>query len=65
MLRPQMEQDAPTINDIKIPCLFWADNLALISATKDGLQNQLNVVSDCCSDWKLTLNAKNKNSNFQ
>ena len=56
----QMEQDAPTINDIKIPCLFWEDVLVLISTTKNGLQNQLNVVSDYCSDWKLTLNAEKK-----
>ena len=54
----QTEQDAPTINDIKIPCLFWADDLVLISTTKYGLQNQLNVVNDYCSDWKLTLNAE-------
>ena len=54
----QMEQDAPTINGIKIPCLFWADDLVLISTTKDGLQNQLNVVNDYCSNWKLTLNAE-------
>ena len=38
----QME---PTINDIKIPGLFWADDLVLTSASKDGLQNQLNVVN--------------------
>ena len=50
-LNLQMEQDAPTINDIKIPCLFWADDLVLISTTKD-------VVNDYCSDWKLTLNAE-------
>ena len=42
-----MEQDAPTINEIKIPCLLWADDLVLMS--KDGLQNQLNVVNDYCS----------------
>ena len=46
------------INDIKIPCLFWADDLVLISTTKDGLQNQVNVVNDYCSDQKLTLNAE-------
>ena len=56
----QMEQDAPTINDIKISCLFWANDLVLISTTKDGLRNQLNVVNDYCSDWKLTLNAEKK-----
>ena len=54
----KMEQDTPTINDIKIPCLFWEDDSVLISTTKDGLQNQLNVVNDYCSDWKLTLNAE-------
>ena len=62
----KMEQDTPTINDIKIPCLFWEDDSVLISTTKDGLQNQLNVVNDYCSDWKLTPKSrKNKNSNFQ
>ena len=43
---------------LKIPCLFWADDLALISTTKEGLQNQLNVVNEYCSDWKLTLNTE-------
>ena len=57
---------APTINDIRFPCLFWVDDLVSISTTKNGLQNQLNVVNEYCFDWKLTLNAKkNKNSNFQ
>ena len=54
----QMKKDAPTINSIKIPCLFWADDLALISTTKEGLQNQLNIVNEYCSDWKLTLNTE-------
>ena len=54
----QMEQDAPTINDIKIPCLFLADDLILISTTKEGLRNQLNVVNDYCADWKIALNAE-------
>ena len=38
-----------------------------ISTTKDGLQNQLNVVNDYCSDWKLTLNAEETKQfcNFQ
>ena len=54
----QMGKDAPTINSIKITCLFWADDLVVISTTKEGLRNQLNVVNDYCSDWKLTLNAE-------
>ena len=46
-----------TINSIKFQCHFWADDLVLISITKEDLQNQLNVVNDYCSDWKLALNA--------
>ena len=62
----EMGKDTPTMNSIKIPCLFWTDDLVMISTTKQGLQNQLNVVNDYCSDWKLTQNAEeNKNSNFQ
>ena len=65
-----MEQNASTIYDIKISCLFLANDLVLVSTTKEGLRNQLNVVNDYCSDLKLTLNAENnnnkkKNSNFQ
>ena len=48
---------SPTINSIKIPCLFWTDDSVLISTTKKGLQNEFNVVTDYCPDWKLTLNA--------
>ena len=46
----QMVKDAPTINSIKIPYLFWADDLILISTTKERLQNQLNIVNKYCSD---------------
>ena len=45
-----MDQDAPTINDIKIPYLFLADDLLLISTTNDGLQNQVHFVNDYCFD---------------
>ena len=56
----QMEKDAPTINSIMIPSLFRQ-----ISTAKEGLQNQLNVINDYCSDWKLALNGEKKTSNFQ
>ena len=59
MFKPHTNgKDAPTVNSIKIPCLLWADDLVLISAIKEGLQNQLNVVNEYCSDWKLTLNTE-------
>ena len=39
----------------KFPCLFWADDLLLISKFKQGLQKQIEIVDQYCSDWKLTL----------
>ena len=46
------------INDNKVPCLFWADDLLLISKSKQGLQKQIEIVAQYCSDWKLKLNVE-------
>ena len=57
----EIETEAPIINDKKVPCVFWADDLLLISKFKQGLQKQIEIVDQYCSDWKLTLNvAKTK-----
>ena len=45
----------PLLNDIKVPCLFWADDLVLISTTKERLQKQINFIDKYCNDWKLAL----------
>ena len=52
------DTETPVINGKKVPCLFWADDLVLISKTKDELQTQLDLVDQYCSDWKLTLNVE-------
>ena len=39
-----------------VPCLFWADDLVLISESKEGLQQHLNVLEKYCKDWKLNVN---------
>ena len=54
----EKETEAPIINDNKVSCLFWADNLLLISKSKQGLQKQIEIVDQYCSDWKLTLNVE-------
>ena len=54
----ETETEAPIINDNKVPCLFWADDLLLISKSKQGLQKQIEIVDQYCSDWKLTLNVE-------
>ena len=46
----------PKISDLAIPCLFWADDLVLISESKEGLQQHLNVLEKYCKDWKLSVN---------
>ena len=52
----ETETEAPIINVNKVPCLFWTDDLLLISKSKQGLQKQIEIVDQYCSDWKLTLN---------
>ena len=46
------------INENKVPCLFWADDLLLISKSKQGLQKQIEIVDQYCSGWKHTLNVE-------
>ena len=50
--------DVLFFNDMKVPCLFWADDLALIPTTKKGLQKQIDFIDKYCNDWKLTLNVE-------
>ena len=54
----EIETEAPIINDHKVPCLFWADDLLLISKSKQGLQKQIEIVDQYCSHWKFTLNVE-------
>ena len=54
----ETETEAPIINDNKVPCLFWADDLLLISKSKQGLHKQIEIVDQYCSDWRLTLNVE-------
>ena len=39
-----------------INCLLYADDIVLLSETKQGLQNSLNVISSYCNVWKLHVN---------
>ena len=41
---------------MEIFILLFADDIALISSTPIGLQNQLNVLQTCCDEMKLTVN---------
>ena len=39
----------------KVNALMYADDLVLISRTKEGLQHQIDKLSDFCQKWKLTI----------
>ena len=54
----ETETEAPIINDNKVPCLFGADDLLLMSKSKQDLQKQIEIVDQYFSDWKLTLNVE-------
>ena len=51
--------DLVTINKIDhLSALMFADDLILISTTKDGLQKSLNALDSYVKKWKLEINLK-------
>ena len=48
--------DPITINNIKLSCLMYADDIVLISESAKGLQNCLNKLSNYCDIWNLSVN---------
>ncbi len=54
-----------TLHDTEIKCLLYADDLVLLSPTKEGLQDSLNLLEDYCQTWALTVNPQTKVMIFQ
>ncbi len=55
-----------TLNNTEIRGLLYADDLVLLSPTKEGLQQHLNLLQRFCQTWALTVNtAKTKIMIFQ
>ena len=56
--------DKNTTSDIylenggKLNSLMYADDLILLSHTKDDLQKKLDILEDYCKTWKLNINEK-------
>ena len=46
------------INKTDLNCLLWADDLVLVSETKEGLQNSLNKIEDFYNSLGLKINTK-------
>lgn len=48
--------DPVSLNGRKIPCLQYADDLIIMSQTREGLQNSLANLHTYCKTWKLNIN---------
>ena len=45
-------------NGCKLSHLLYLDDLVLLSKSREGLQNCINLVSEFCSKWQITVNEK-------
>jgi len=52
------ECDAPTLADVHIWLLLFADDLALTSKSEVGIQQQLDTLQQFCVERGLTMNVK-------
>ncbi len=50
--------DAPTLADVHVWLLLFADDLALTSESEAGLQQQLDALQQFCAEPGLTMNMK-------
>ncbi len=50
----------PTLTESEIKCLFFADYLVILSKTKEGLQQLLNIIETFNQTWALKINLTKK-----
>lgn len=50
--------DPVKLDKSPLSCLFYADDLVLMSKSITGLQNCLNILENYCGNWKLKINIK-------
>ena len=48
--------DAPTLGEVLVPLLLYADDLILMSTSAAGLQKQLHALASFCEQRQLTVN---------
>ena len=56
------KSDPLTLISTNISCLLFADDLLIMSESKEGLQNSLNSLSTFCDNWQLSLNVTKTNT---
>ena len=58
MINQSNESDIFLNNEVPINALMYADDLILLSDTAEGLQKQIDKLSNYCEEWKLNINLK-------
>jgi len=48
--------DPPKLVNLPIPCLLYADDLVLLSKSREGLQNAITKLGDFSKNWFLEVN---------
>ena len=46
----------PLVYDCKVNHLLYADDLVLMSTTEEGLQSNIDMVNEYCTNWGLAVN---------
>ena len=54
----QGSDNAKLDEDTEISCIMWADDILILSETKEGLQRKLNSLQVYSTTNKLTVNTK-------
>ena len=44
------------VNDDNISILLYADDIALLSLSEEGLQHQLDTLENWCDRWRISVN---------
>ena len=55
-LRSERNCEPVVINGMSINCLLYADDIILLSDSKEGLQSSIDVFKNYCKNWNLQVN---------
>ena len=56
------ENDPPSLLTKDVGCLLYADDLVILSTSKEGLQKSLDKLNQYCTKWKLEINVTKSKS---
>ena len=49
-------KDCPSLSNIPISHLLWADDLILLALTPEAAKKQLNILANFCNEWGIDVN---------